>query len=424
MRSWISVVSVVMLGVLGVANAETYLENKDAAALAVIARVLEKVDKDPGLFDGTAIPPGADLGRVARLREHLTFQLDQARRGFLDVSDAARRRPDVAKLEQRYRELDQYARALSAVYKVAAAAAQQTASVERERDAATKQAGIATCKAFRTDLYGADPKERTRIEKLADLAGGKPTWWATVEEGEKYRATIAKTAKVCAKPEYAEIGTACAHTTDDEAAWCTAVSRGDELMKLNVMNLAAFHAKHFGANRTAENLAGKDGWIDIEGPTTWKAYFSGEKLREVYRKQLAPMFAQAGMTDLDDSAVFGKLTTHLATLEARARELAPTWKLEGSPCTGVACAAARAIAPWYKAKLRALRQNDAGWKIVKNGLGVPTHRYKGGTILLEVKGDPFCQLRSWTVTESYAGGGRFQSETQATIGYVRWQSCK
>ncbi len=49
---------------------------------------------------------------------------------------------------------------------------------------------------------------------------------------------------------------------------------------------------------------------------------------------------------------------------------------------------------------------------------------KSGFVLLQVKGDPLCQLRSWTVSEDYQGGGRYQPATGATVGYVRWQACK
>ncbi len=106
--------------------------------------------------------------------------------------------------------------------------------------------------------------------------------------------------------------------------------------------------------------------------------------------------------------------------------LAPGWDLPGCACAGPGCAAAKkTAAAWYPGTpIKAVRQNQPGWKVVQNDLGIPTHRYKSGFVLLQVKGDPLCQLRSWTVSENHQGGGRYQAATGAQIGYVRWQPCR
>jgi len=44
--------------------------------------------------------------------------------------------------------------------------------------------------------------------------------------------------------------------------------------------------------------------------------------------------------------------------------------------------------------------------------------------LFRMPGEKLCQLRSWTLTETYRGSSRYQRAAGVQIGYVRWQSCK
>ena len=427
--TWIALASLILIGVAiapSPAGAESYLERKDREALGAVSRALEQIDRDPSLFDGKAIPEGADLARVGALRDQLARHLDVCRRSFVDVSAASLRKPEVDKLHQRYLDLDAYAKALAPVYKSAAADAERAGDVKKRADAAAHDAGVKACNAFHRELY-ADPSDRHRIDRLVALAGGsQKEHWSSAEEGTKHMAALARGAEICAKPEYADIGTGCryiVHGADDDKI-CAAMKRGNELAKLAATNFAAFHAANFKPGRTAENFAGQyEGFLEIEGDTTWKKYFDAQGVREMYKKQIGPVFAQAGVTNLDDSPVFVKITEHFTALEAKVRELAPTWKVPGSPCAGVACSVAKTTTRLYGTVLR-LQQDESTWKIAKNDLGLPTHRWKAGFVLLQVKGDPFCQLRSWTVTETYAGGGRYQPTSNATLGYVRWQSCK
>ncbi len=53
-----------------------------------------------------------------------------------------------------------------------------------------------------------------------------------------------------------------------------------------------------------------------------------------------------------------------------------------------------------------------------------TYREKYGYAMFQVKGDPMCQLREWTLSEQYAGGGRYTPASDVSLGPVRWQPCK
>jgi hypothetical protein len=206
----------------------------------------------------------------------------------------------------------------------------------------------------------------------------------------------------------------------------TLPSRAAELMKRGVSNLIAHHVEHTGPSSTLARFESYKGWLDMDGVIGWTAYLSGKQLRETLDKQIAPMLAQANMTKTDSDPLFDKLATEYAALETKVRELAPTWDLPGSPCSGDGCARARGfVAKWYAgATIKRFQHTKPGWKILTNEVGVPTYRERYGFALVQVKGEPLCQLRMWTLSEQHAGGGRYTAARDVSLGAVRWQTCK
>ncbi|MFQ5486302.1 MAG: hypothetical protein ACE5DO_13345, partial [Desulfobacterales bacterium] len=73
----------------------------------------------------------------------------------------------------------------------------------------------------------------------------------------------------------------------------------------------------------------------------------------------------------------------------------------------------------YKAYL-----SRASYKIIKNSLGIPLRQTMPGYVLFKLKEDPYCQLRSYTLTEQYEGGGKYRKAAGVRFGYVRFQKCK
>lgn len=406
------------------AAAQGYLERKDADAAAVIERAIAGASEDPRLFDGRALAAGAELAAVRALAGKFERGMAGADRSLAEISAAGRQKH--AAVIARYQAWSTYGRALIAAAARAQAAADQAAREAAARDEAAQQAGIATCRAFRAEVH-ADPRTRQYLERAARLDQGVTEFWQTVEDGAAHLAAMQLAKTACAR---ADIKTACDFMTygrpSEEGAWCAAVGDPDRIMKIGARNLARWHADNLTTGRPAEKLADYEGWIEIEGGVTWQGYFSGAKVRAVLEARLAPVLGQAGLSLAEDAGTFAKLDAHYAALEAKVRELAPSWTVPGASCKGVACAAAkRGVMAWNAgAKLLKVTQDAASWKIAKNDLGLPTHRWKSGFALIQVKGDPMCQLRQWTVNESYAGGGRYQAASQAQLGYVRWQACR
>ncbi len=409
------------------AAAQGYLERKDADAAAVLERAVIKAVEDPRLFDGRVIVAGADLGLVRALADGFALQLRGAERSIAEITPEGRKRH--AAVIARYREWETYGRALIAATATAVAAAEEAA----RRDAAVAERdrirGLAVCEAFRGEVL-ADPTNYPRLEVAARIAAGTGEYWQTVEEVEAHVVTLRRVATACTAPGRGDVGLACAYRSHvrpvAEATWCAAAASIETVVQRSAKSLAAWHATHLLVGRTADKLASYDGWLEVEGGVTWDSYFSGAKTRAILEDRLAPILAHAGLTRADDGGAFDKLAAHFAALEAKVRELAPSWKVPGSACAGVACAAARkGVAAWNTgATILRVTQDAPSWKIAHNALGIPTHRWKSGYALLRVKGDPLCQLRSWTVSEDYAGGGRYQPASQGTLGYVRWQACK
>ena len=144
---------------------------------------------------------------------------------------------------------------------------------------------------------------------------------------------------------------------------------------------------------------------------------------DVILNRLKPIFEEVG---LGDASVFAKLDADNNKLASIVKTLAPTWSVPGQTCQGKPCQVAeKTLQGWYpKGKIIKTHHKQANWKIRQHEVTkIPIERYRSGWTLIEMPGDPFCQLRSWTVYEKYQGGGRYQPTDYAQIGYVRWQSC-
>lgn len=404
------------------AHAQSYADKKDAEAVATIRRNLDPVREAPQLFDGRTIPSGADLRAVRDHLDQVTRALDIAGRAFRDLSAKGLQRPDARQLRARFDVLERYRVALTAAYRTAAANADQAARQQKTADADSNRNAHAQCGAFTDQI---EPMDRTRLDQLVDLADGHGIFWQTVEDGAAFKRVIGATAALCKRQNADDACRRASPGPSKRARYCATVAMGDELLQRGVKNLLAHHAKHSGPPK-ADELAARDGWIPLEGDVKWNDVFSGAALYDQLRARYEPLFEQAGLGKVSPVEMFGSLSEQYAELEAKVRELAPTWTLPGKPCKGVGCGVAKAwLARTYRgAKLLHLREGRASWKIVKNALDVPTHRSKPGHALLQIPGEPLCQLRSWTVTETYAGGGRYQPATGVKLGYVRWQTCK
>lgn len=409
------------------ARAQSYLEKKDNDAIGIIERSLAKIDKVPSLFDGSRIPAGVDLQSVQGLYDQLSLHLKAARSSFNELTPKGAARPDAVRLRARFDDLERYATALGPI--LSRAQSDQENAQRKQRDDHQRAVEVASkvCREFRDALRAGNNEDYGTMTRLTNLADGHDLFWQSVEEGAKYTGALERTTALCKRIPTASASCALAsNIVPLDARFCETATKGAELMKAGVKNLIAHHAKHSGPTRIIKDFDHNLGYVEVDGVIGWTAYFSGAALKERLMKQVGPLLAQANMAPSDGDTLFATLAAEYAQLEAKAREKASTWELPGAPCSGPGCAQAKKfLQQWYRgASIKRFQHTQPGWKILTNGLGVPTYRERYGYALVQVKGDPFCQLRLWTYSEQYAGGGRYTPGRDVTLHSVRWQTCK
>lgn len=79
---------------------------------------------------------------------------------------------------------------------------------------------------------------------------------------------------------------------------------------------------------------------------------------------------------------------------------------------------------WLKGvKIKKAFTKNKTWYVHKKG-SRPYRRTWGGYVFYKIKGEPHCQLRSYTLEEMYKGGGRYQKAKRIEWGWNRYQKCK
>lgn len=408
------------------ARAQSYLERKDNDAIGVIERSLAKVEKVASYFDGRAIPADADLRSARAFYDQMALNLESVRRAFMELSDKGLQRADAQRFKAKYDDLERYRAAFGPALALAEANAETAARKKREDDKRAVEVAANVCKEFRAELRKV-PEDYEKMNLLTNLVDGHPVYWQSAEEGAKYKEALERTSALCKRMPTA--GASCARASNVvpiDARYCETATKGDELMKAGVKNLLAFHVKHSGPTQIIKDFDRFKGYVDVDGVISWNDYFTGAALKERLKKRVEPLLVQAGMSPSDGDALFSSLAAEYAQLEAKAREAAPTWDLPGSPCSGAGCAPAKKfLQQWYRgSSIKRFQQTQPGWKILTNELGVPTYRERYGYALVQVKGDPFCQLRLWTYSEQYAGGGKYTPARDVIMHSERWQTCK
>lgn len=112
------------------------------------------------------------------------------------------------------------------------------------------------------------------------------------------------------------------------------------------------------------------------------------------------------------------LDAKIRAVAARIDEVAPNVSFPKSSVHAPAfesLAAARVKADFPKATVKRSFMDALDWKIEKNDLGLPTHRFQSGRILFQRAGVKWCEMHGFSVVEPYAGGGKFQPSKSAEI---------
>ncbi|MSP63445.1 MAG: hypothetical protein EXR72_24495 [Myxococcales bacterium] len=211
----------------------------------------------------------------------------------------------------------------------------------------------------------------------------------------------------------------------DPATWCGIADRRKELGERSAKRLVeAEVAKWVAAiEKDRALLEPTGGLIDLRGLTSLVA-----SEREAARAELA-QFCKAILDAVQlpmAADLLAPLDPKLAALYAEIDRLAPTYTFPSglSHDAGIEGAAKKRLAgftPGAQVLKTGMLRPD--WSISKNGLGIPTDRFRSGAILFRAPGSKWCRSGEFTYLEPYAGGGKYQHSDRFTFTVTRFLKC-
>ncbi|MBX2885290.1 MAG: hypothetical protein KTR32_35375 [Granulosicoccus sp.] len=241
----------------------------------------------------------------------------------------------------------------------------------------------------------------------------------------------------CAKPDYsALLKTSCSDSQDlDPKSWCETATTARTTMRNHILRETSSW-ETIAENRyiSADKLDRSNGWIPIEGPTSLEKTLSFDRMMYVNNVDFGPEKQRDLFADLDiqpdDFPYYTASLDYIDELREAINEGAASWPAAPRAASGedtnygTALAAETITQRWHPtAEIRDSWLSRANWKIIKNNLGVILRRTLPGHVLFKLPDDPYCQIRSFTLTEQYTGSGTFQPAKGVRFGYVRFQSC-
>lgn len=414
-----------------VANAD-YQTEKDNQNLDVIERALKKFKPDSSIFDGTQIVAGATPSAIEGHFKLCNDGVAAYTRYFkqLSAKGKAMDRAKALTLEAQQRQK----------YCVALATAGD-AYIKTVNDAANARASAA--KANEDMCFKLYREASTALPKNAffdtlDTYNARRTMVGGEGMGD-FKDWVNSLAGVCKKPEYKgatesckRIGIISSSATNARYDYSDICSPAADVQK-TLSDAAMRSLVHLSKDhQTAPDLRSfrtRDGWLRTEDAFSYKTFFTvTDKVKERLRGQATEVFGAAGVPVPDDLSVLWKeKQAYLDTMKGLVDQTIDEWKVNYSKCKGYGCNLAKnSLVKAYKelggANVKSIYgSND--WKIHKNALGVPLERTVSVTIVFQVKGDPSCQARSFSVHETYKGGGKYKKAQGVNWGYGRFQSC-
>lgn len=406
-----------------------------------ITRFLDgpSMKQDTGIFDGKKFAAGVPFQKIKDYYNGYINSFNNASHNWSrKLSSSRQNTPDGQALLKRLKEAKVWADAMTADFKnVQAQAAQQQKAQRAAQAEAAKTAGAQkaahkqVCKAFQDQAML--PLNREPMQRLIRQMQHKNQQIGSADQVHNHQDIAQQVVSVCESVDFKTlISQPCWYVVGradfDPAFWCTAAAKADELIKGAALNSAKRNIEVVGSAtvQTPEDLIQREGWLTFEGPVTFKEklYFSSHG-RENQMKHIDALMAAAGITNAED-ALWGDQKKRVDALRKEVEKTAQSWKLPEEQADNYSTKLARRQiekmhpgAKVYKAYL-----SRASYKIIKNSLGVPLRQTMPGYVLFKLKEDPFCQLRSYTLTETYEGGGKYRKAAGVRFGYVRFQKCE
>ncbi|MDH3714315.1 MAG: hypothetical protein OET44_10760 [Gammaproteobacteria bacterium] len=398
----------------------------------------ESMRQDKAIFDGQDFVAGVPFQTVDRYYNGYLRSLKNAIGAWNgQISSSARSTADGQELARRLAEASAWAEAMNTPFDAAREAnaqQQQTQKAAREQAELTANAQQTLhkqqCVAFQNQAM--TPQNRDPVNRLINQLQHGNSQITSAEGVQKHRGAAQEVLNVCKSVDYATLtARPCWFVVNrpahDPRFWCNAAARADQLIKAAALNSARQSIAVTGAAtiQSPAQLRENDGWLTFEGPVTFKEklFFSAHG-REAVMANVSSLLNAAGIENAE-SELWKEQRGRLDALRHEVESTAGSWKTPADKADNYSTALARGqVAEMHpQADVRTAFLSRASYKIHKNALGVPLRRTMPGYVLFRLPEDPFCQLRSYTLTEQYSGGGLYQQAAGVRFGYVRFQAC-
>jgi len=422
-------VGLAIVGVLTTASLALadYESEKNNDYMGFIERGLDKFTPDTAIFDGEKITAGASVSAVNGHFDKCNNAIKTWNKYEKQVSAKGKATDRFKKIVTRMQKLVPYCK------KLHTAAQPYIADINAKAAAASKAKddAKATCLA----VYGAalDAVGINDLYEILDTWRGSMTP-ATAEHITEFRGKLEKLVPACAQAKFKGVVQACkghgimlssaTNQRFDYGDICAPALDPKQTLADVAMRLLMLSVRHSTRDLpTADSFRKADGWIHDVNAIYYKSYFEvTDETKKAAAKQIKEAFDAAGVDPPKDmSVVWAERQKFLDALKAAVDATAAEWSVDQSKCKGYACSLAKkSLKKYYKgATVKAVYGRD--WRIAKNALDIPTHKYMGLWVVFKVKGEDYCQVRSMTATENYKGGGKYQKAKGTAWGYARFQ---
>lgn len=403
--------------------------------------------EDRRLFDGAQFVDGVPFVEVHAYYLAYVGQLNSAITSWNALSQDDLDDDEVRPVRTMLRAKLAWGRAMAAAYPAPRAAYLERVARERATaaqaaaDAAARTAAAdALCREFRVEVM--TPGRMRAMMRLLDrdelVDAGPPAALTEIRE------SAAAVEEACSRGKYRDVGKGgcdwlarpAGRAQWDPEAWCAVAPRWQELLLAQVRSGIAAEMEAYqrrplvrSALAADESLAAlarcvpdADGWTDVD---RYDACQLTDRQRTTLLERYAQRFVEIGEEPDLDETILTPMIDGFAEARRMIDEAAATWR---APEARGADYSVKFAKRQLARRVRRARWKDGylaatTWQVERDAGGAPLRRTRPGYVLYQVRGEPWCQLRAYTVTEEHVGDGAYRKARRVEFGAQRFQAC-
>lgn len=283
---------------------------------------MQNVQKDPKLFDGKRIVPGARMDEMDGYLQRTRSNLNRAIGILNQMSAADRGVPEVREVEAQILDMSTYVNDMNAAYQAAV-------KLDQER--------TAQCKLFQEEVMGSKTWREGMVNLIKAMQGEHySAFFNRIEDLKKVRESVEFVKKACAEPKFKDVGKVGCNwlkignrRDNDPSAWCEVVGQVDDLLRKGVIEGIKF--KDDIVSKTvikADQLEFNKGWLQTDKFYTYKTLlFFGPLYTEWFTRDFSEHISLLGMEIDFNEGMLPKTVAAINALRAEVDRLAPILKI-------------------------------------------------------------------------------------------------